>query len=1331
MRNLVSLNRGRITPTSTTAPDLPVQNACFDPVNDSITVVLGPNKEFGNVLEVQQFQRNGQVQILASFPCSEGELISFVHFADSNQLVFIISNGDIITATYDGFNEIIDPDQTIVEIVGSIDSGLQAASWSSDEETLVLVTNSHTVILLSRLFEPIAESTLQESDSNLSNHVDVGWGSKETQFKGKGAKALERDLIQKLDLERDEFKKDPTMPLYVDKGELSQFDSNLAEISWRFDCEFFAISTIDKINNVDRRMIRIFTRDGVLQNVSEPVDGLENHLSWGNLISSIQRREESLDLVFFERNGLRHGDFDTRLQLNSKIDKILWNSTNEILAILSNNKIFIWVTKNYHWYLKQEIDSIENLNFIKWHPEKPQTLLVGTDSKIEIIDFAYKTTIGPSIVPLDIGMNIVIDGMTVNITPLSIANVPPPISYRDFDVDDNVLDVAVSRSNELFATLTNNKIYIANLDLEAMQNGRHPEIISTLSKLEFATSDEFPRQIVMANDDLVGVLLDGDSGISRIILIDVSNPNDPFVKSSIDSSLKIVLIKAQADWNNISYETVDGGVHKIIKTYNSELQDDDFSSVEITKFPQLCYDYELTTIKQNDSDEYEFENNWQDEQEKNSSVAFGISSNGKLFANDVQLAGAVTSLKITEGHLIITTAQHTLRFIHLNTTNFKPLIESTDATSDERVRQIERGSLLANVIPSKSAVVLQAPRGNLETINPRIMILQGVRKDIKAKNYKNAFITCRTHRIDLDILHDYDPDAFFQNVELFINQIERVDYLDLFVSCLKEEDVAATKYRETYSDEELDEQVIANQQNQNQQQQYFPKKKWIDPKDSKINKICEAILKVLLTPTHKDKYLQTIITAFACEKPANLTDALSLISNFENKEDAEKATIHLCFLQDVNVLYNTALGLYDIKLTLAIAQHSQKDPKEYLPFLQNLHSQTELRRKFLIDTHLKKFEKAIQHLAEIIQNDDQITEEFQNYVVDHELYKVALGIYRYEHEKQNAILDLYAKNLYSKQEYIEAGITYELLGKLDDALEAYILGQKWREALAITEREEFKSQMEETAERLVTSLTENHKYSDAATIEFKFLNHIEEAVRLYCKEYFYEEAILLAQKEKRSELIEDIVDVSLGDGFGTIAELIADCKGQLTSQLKRLRELRTKKAEDPYAFFGQIEDSDAADNVSVAPSETSTKESFFTRYTGKTGGTAKTGASRRTAKNKRREERKRARGKKGTIYEEEYLVQSIGRLIERLDQTKPEAIRLIEGLLRRGKREQAYQVQKNFVELIEDLRANIVEIYNISEKDRERIDENGEVYYIPEIPVPTITDFPKKATLDF
>ena len=68
------------------------------------------------------------------------------------------------------------------------------------------------------------------------------------------------------------------------------------------------------------------------------------------------------------------------------------------------------------------------------------------------------------------------------------------------------------------------------------------------------------------------------------------------------------------------------------------------------------------------------------------------------------------------------------------------------------------------------------------------------------------------------------------------------------------------------------------------------------------------------------------------EKPANLTQALTLIGKMDNQEQRETAVTHLCFLQDVNKLYKTCLGLYDVKLTLVIAQQSQMDPKEYLPF---------------------------------------------------------------------------------------------------------------------------------------------------------------------------------------------------------------------------------------------------------------------------------------------------------------------------------------------------------------------------------------------------------------
>ena len=73
--------------------------------------------------------------------------------------------------------------------------------------------------------------------------------------------------------------------------------------------------------------------------------------------------------------------------------------------------------------------------------------------------------------------------------------------------------------------------------------------------------------------------------------------------------------------------------------------------------------------------------------------------------------------------------------------------------------------------------------------------------------------------------------------------------------------------------------------------------------------------------------------------------------------------------------------------------------------------------------------------------------------------------------------------------------------------------------------------------------------------------------------------------------------------------------------------------------------------------------------------------SHKSSKTKRREERKRARGKKGSVYEEEYLAASVSRLIERLNGVQEEVGRLMEGMLRRSMRERATDVDEKMIEL--------------------------------------------------
>lgn len=1344
MRNLIVLNRGLVSPESRTYPDLHIIDSVFDVISDSITFVL--SSEESQIIEVQQFHKTGNISVLASFPINS-KLINFIHFVDSNQLIFVFSNGDIVTATYNNNNNSndtngIDIDETIIEIVGSIDVGISAALWSIDEETLAIITNENKLLLLSRVFEPICEKLLDSSDIKItdSKHVSVGWGKKETQFKGKGFKALEREreALKHAGLDDNATQlRDPTVN-EIEKGTLSPFDNQSVQISWRGDCDFFSVSTVEPVivedtgEMYERRVIRVFNREGELDSVNEAVDGLEHNLSWkpqGSLIASTQRHideeeeengeEQVLDLVFYERNGLRHGQFNTRLNPKTEtIESLTWSSDSEILLFQLHDRIQLWTTKNYHWYLKQELFA-KDIIFAKFHPEKPLNFMIGTPTGIQIVDLTYKIVTGPTHLGNDSGMTLVTDGSTVKITPLSIANVPPPISFREFDINGNINDLAISKSNEKYAVLSSEgDIYFSELSLNDMKQGKTPQINHKISKDKYITdSNEVAKQIAFIKDLFVAVAIDSPLG-SRITLFEVDDINNPFVNESVNTTTKTVLLKSRADFNTVIIEFVDNRVVELDSTLDCK---------EIVKFPQLCRDIEISFKE--DTQQYE---------------AFGISRNGKLFCNENHVVSGVTSLKITESHLLFTTVQSKLCFIHLNSSqeNYEIFLNLTNENIvDERIRQVERGSILINVMPTKYSVVLEAPRGNLETICPRIMVLSAIRKFIKQKNYKDAFITCRTHRIDLDILHDYDPELFFNNVETFINQIPKVEYLDLFVSCLHEEDATVTKYRETINDaavaggggitkeEEIKREGETLQPAFRKKFHHKKEKVFTNFNDSKVNRICEAILNVLLKPEYFDKYLQTILTAYACEKPANLTQALTLIGKMDNQEQRETAVTHLCFLQDVNKLYKTCLGLYDVKLTLVIAQQSQMDPKEYLPFLQNLHVQPELKRKFLIDDYLKNYELALKWLHE---QGDEAHEEFDDYVVLHELYKPALKIYTYDKPRTNVIMGLFAEHLRETKQFGEAGVIFEYLIDLENALECYIMAKKWKQALSLVEKSaDLLEKSSDTAEKLVETLTEDHKYSDAAEIEYQFLGNIEASIKLYCKQYWYDHAILLAEKSKKPELIESIVDVQINEGFGVIAELLADCKGQMNSQLKRLRELRTKKQEDPFSFYGTPDDLDTPDNVSVAASETSTTPSFFTRYTGKTAGTAKTGASRRTAKNKKREERKRAKGRKGTIYEEEYLIKSVGRLLERLDQTQSDALKLIEGLLRRHMKEQAYQIQKNWCELIDFIQENIDEIHNMSEKDRERIDDNGEIYLIDEIPKPKVSEFPKFNILDY
>ena len=313
---------------------------------------------------------------------------------------------------------------------------------------------------------------------------------------------------------------------------------------------------------------------------------------------------------------------------------------------------------------------------------------------------------------------------------------------------------------------------------------------------------------------------------------------------------------------------------------------------------------------------------------------------------------------------------------------------------------------------------------------------------------------------------------------------------------------------------------------------------------------------------------------------------------------------------------------------------------------------------------------------------------------------------------------------------------YEYLGDYTSASEAYRLAHLWQECLSAANLIPLAtSSINSLARALADSLVELKDHRSAATIYLDYLHDVEAAARLFCKGYLYADAMRVLSLQSRSDLYESVVDGGLAEGMATITELLAECKGQLNAQLPRLRELRLKKAEAPLQYYNEgdaNEGLDIPDNVSLAPTDASTTgASLFTRYTDRTQGTAQTGATRRTSKNRRREERKRARGKKGSVYEEEYLVASIGRLIGRINSIRDEVGRLVMGLMRRTMRERARAVEHSMVEVVEMCKGCIEEVFAPAQEMLKAMEgeESLEESLKEKLATPVVKDFSKLSLL--
>lgn len=379
--------------------------------------------------------------------------------------------------------------------------------------------------------------------------------------------------------------------------------------------------------------------------------------------------------------------------------------------------------------------------------------------------------------------------------------------------------------------------------------------------------------------------------------------------------------------------------------------------------------------------------------------------------------------------------------------------------------------------------------------------------------------------------------------------------------------------------------------------------------------------------------------------------------------------------------------MYDFSLVLMVAQHAQKDPREYLPFLRELRALPQYYQHFKIDDHLKRRTKALRSLS---LAGPEYFQEALDYLDIHQLHDEALAIWQGT-DKYMDVLGIYGAWLFDRHEYHQAATVFVEASDARRAMISHERALQWQELFELCVKEQLDGdEITEIAYRIADELFSKKRFSESARVLLDYAKDVRQAIHSLAQGNEFAEARRIITLHGNPELVDQVLLPCAMDYRAQIGDDINEMREQLRKQVARLIELRIKKVEEPDAFYNfddpTLHNVDVMTDMSMAPTT-------FTRYTVAPSATSK--ASKRSSKTKRKMERKLGSGRKGTVDEEEYILKSVTKLVERCATTQGEIKKLLPHLLQlsQAHREEGVTLQVEFDYLQSELRAAIEDIW--------------------------------------
>ncbi|XP_047162968.1 elongator complex protein 1 isoform X1 [Vigna umbellata] len=1143
-------------------------------------------------------------------------ITSFDYLMENEALLIGTSNGLLMVHN-------VDDGSRATQVVGQLDGGVNAVSLSPDGELIAVTTGFAQLLVMTHDWDVLYEAPL---------HNDV-------------------------------------------PGDCHVSEGNSLPVSWRGDGKYFATMSDVSDSGSMLKKIKVWDRDsGDLLAFSEPRNFAGAVLEWmptGAKVAAVcdgKDESECSSIVFFERNGLER----SRFSVDAKVKFLKWNCSSDLLAGVVECKTYdavrIWCFSNNHWYLKHEIRFLkrDEVRFM-WNPTKPLQLICWTlGGQVTVFNFVWITAV------MDNSVALVVDGSNIHVTPLSLSLMPPPMFLFSLKFSSHVRGMAVyckNSKNQLAAFLSDGSLCVVELPLietweelegkEFNVEASHTELVLgsllhlewldshkllTVSHYGFShSSDSFQTSAVggLQGFYLHEVELECSEDVIPGLLT-CSGWHTTVSEGQTLEDLVIGIASCPAN-NQTAYFQLSRGK---IQEYVSKAGISRGSLVQEQQgFSAACPWMSLVLIGSAGPSKQ---------------LLFGLDELGRLHVNGGIVCNNCSSFSFYSNladqvitHLIIVT-KHDLLFIvdiadifngelDIKYSNFVRISNRKKEENESYINIWERGAKIIGVLHGdEAAIILQTTRGNLECIYPRKLVLVSIINALVQKRFKDALLMVRRHRIDFNVIVDYCGwQAFSQSASEIVRQVNNLGYITEFVCSVKNENIMEKLYKNYVSvpcPKVLNDTLVGSPSN--------------CPAGNKVSSVLMAVRKALEDHiTESPARELCILTTLARSDPPLLEDALKRIKVIRDKElahaddrgrmsypSAEEALKHLLWLADSDAVYEAALGLYDLNLAAIVALNAQKDPKEFLPFLQELERLPTQLMQYNIDLKLKRFEKALRHL---VSAGDCYYDDCMALVKENpQLFPLALQLFTGHTEKMQ-FLEAWGDHLSDEKCFEDAATIYLSCFNLDKAMKSYRAINNWSGVLTVAGLLNMgKDQMLSIANELCEELQALGKPGEAAKIALEYCGDVNTGVNLLITARDWEEALRVVFMHRREDLIETVKNASL--------ECASTVTGEYEEGIEKVgkylaRYLAVRQRRLLLAAKLQSEERAASDLDDDAASEASSNFSGMSAYT---TGTRKSSAASfsSTATSKARDARrqkKRGKIRPGSPDEEMALVEHL------------------------------------------------------------------------------------------